>query len=1107
MGEPDQGVRRGRGRPPHGELIVPKGCMKQRLLILVFAARCVAGIPPYFEPNVGQSHPSVQFLSRGVYLGSNKAAIHVGDETPMVMTLTGARASVRAEGLDLQPGVTSYFLGNDHSKWRSGVPHYARVLYRNVYPGIDVVYYHNAEGRLEYDFVVSPGADPGAIQLSYNRPVRMDSHGDLLIAGVRQKRPRVFQDGREIACDYLVRGARQVRFLLAKYDHSRPLTVDPVLVYSTYLGGPGYDYGQGIAVDASGSAYITGLSRAPSQPGLDPFQQPEGLNYNAYVIKLAPGGNGLIYYVFIGDQFEDGYAIAIDATGAALITGETRSLNFPTKNPFQAMYGGGFNDGFVTKVSPDGLSLVFSSYIGGPNYDIGTGIAVDPTGNAYVSVQTERSSLPTNSDAFQRTESSTGYHPYVFKLSQAGSITWGTYVAGSGDEIGMFGITVDNSGHAFLAGATDSEDFPTTEQAFQRTLPAVGSQPTSAFISKLEADGTGLVYSTFLGGGSGSGAQFVAIDSSGNAYVGGTVFGQDFPTKNAIQTTYAGGDQDGFVAELTPGGDALVFSTFLGGSNDEWGCCAVAIGPNGAIYVGGHTTSPDFPVKNSLQPFKAQGTLQSGQGFFAQFNPGGSLLFSSFLGGSTDTWVAGIATDASGAIYLTGQTSDTDFPVLNPYQKTNGGLTDIFITKVAPDTLPPSPFSATPIVLPAQFVVGGAAPATQTISVTSAPQGQAFTATVDAKWLSVSSSSPVTPATLTVSIDASGLAPGPYTGTVHIDPETAVAVNLSVFNPPPVVNSVSPPSIAPGSNDTTVTIAGSGFVSGAALEFADLLSPFPTTFVNSSTLTAVVTKSWEVMPASFLLVVVNPQSLPSQAFSLTIGTLAPSLQAVTNGASFAAGTVAPGEIATIFGGNLTSSTDIQLVSSLPLPAKYLNVSVIVNGAAAPLFAIDNVNGQQQINFQVPWEVAGGSSASIVVTSDGVSSAPLVVPVSTPQPGIFAYSAGGQSFGAILHANFQLADAAHPAKAGETVLIYCTGLGAVSSPPEDGAVGNGQSTKATATVTIGGVNATVSFSGLAPGFVGLYQVNAEVPMGVGSGNQSVVLSIAADSSNLVLLPVQ
>lgn len=988
------------------------------------------------------------------------------------------------------------------------MPHYARVRYRDVYPGIDVVYYHNPEGRVEYDFVVGPGADPSAIRLSYNRPVRTDSKGDLLIAGIRQERPRVYQGGREIACNYLMRGARQVRFALAKYDHSKPLIVDPVLVYSTYLGGPGISYGQGIAVDSSGSAYITGIARAPTEPGLDPFQQPAGLNYNAFVIKMAPEGNGLIYYVFIGAQYEDGNGIAVDASGAALITGETHSLNFPTQNPFQPMYGGGSADGFVTKVSPDGLTLVYSSYIGGPNYDAGTGIAVDPSGNAYVAVQTVDSSLPTNSNAFQRTESGNGYHPYVLKLSSEGSIAWGTYLAGSGNEIGLYNIAVDNSGHAFLAGATNSEDFPTTSGAFQTTLPALGSDSFSAFVSKLEADGTGLVYSTFFGGQSSIGGQGLAIDTNGSAYIGGTVFGPGFPVVNAIQTTYGGGDNDGFVAELNPGGDGLVFSTFLGGSNDEWGCCSVAIGPNGAIYVAGHTTSTNFPVKNSLQAFKAAATLSSGQGIFAQLNPGGSLVFSSFLGGSTDTWVADIAADSKGAMYMTGQTSDADFPVLNAYQKTNGGTTNIFVTKVAPDTLPPSAFSVTPIVVPAQFVIGGTAPATQTISVTSTPPGQAFTATVNATWLSVSSNSPVTPAVLTVSIDPSGLGPGPYAGTVSIDQQTGVSasVNLSVFNAAPVVTSVSPAAIAPGSNDTTVTITGSGFVSGSIVEFANLASPFPTTFVNSGTLTAVVSKGFLGAPATLLLVVVNPQSLPSQQFSLTIGTLPPSLQAVTNGASFAAGTVAPGEIATIFGGNLTSSTGIQLVSSLPLPAKYLNVSVVVNGSAAPLFAVDNVNGQQQINFQVPWEVDGGTIASIVVANNGTSSAALLVPVSAAQPGIFNYSAGGQSFGAILHANFQLADLAHPATAGETVLIYCTGLGAVLSAPGDGAAGNGQSTKATPTVTIGGVNATVSFSGLAPGFVGLYQVNAEVPADLAPGNQAAVLTVGRASSNSVLLPV-
>ena len=885
------------------------------------------------------------------------------------------------------------------------------------------------------------------------------------------------------------------------------MTIDPVLAYSTYLGGPGYDYGNAIAVDASGSAYITGTSHAPSQPGLDPFQQPAGQSYSAYVVKLSPAGNGLVYYIFIGGNiYESGNAIALDSTGAVVIAGDTKSLNFPTHNAVQPTYGGGSQDGFVTKVSPDGLSLVFSSYLGGPSYDTGTGIGVDPTGNAYVSLRTESSGLPTNPNAFQTTVRGSS-NPYVTKLSPAGGFVWGTYVGGSGGEAGAFGLAVDISGHVFIVGGTASDDFPTTENAFQRTRPVPGSQIFSAFVSKLQPDGTGLVYSTFLGGSSGAQASSVAIGADGSAYIGGYVFGTGFPTKNAIQTTFGGGVNDGFLTQLTPGGDGLVFSTFLGGSHDEWGCCEVASGPGGAIYVAGRTTSPDFPVKNSLQPFKAAGGLTTGQGFFAQFNPGGSLVFSSFLGGSTDAWIEGLAVDSFGAMYMTGYTSDTDFPVLNPYQATNGGLSDIFVTKVTPDTLPPSPFSVAPVVLPVQFVIGGPAPVSQTISVTSNPSGKTFTATVDANWLSVSSSATLTPATLAVAINPSGLAPGPYRGTIHIDPQTTVPVNLTVFNPAPIVTSVSPAAIPPGSNDTTVTITGSGFTSGSIVEFANQLGPFPATFLNSTTLQAVVSKELATTPATYTLVVVNPQSLPSQPFQLTIGTLPPLVQSLTNAASFATGSIAPGAIATIFGSNLTSTTGVNSISSLPLPTTYLNISVMINGSAVPLFAVANVNDQQQINFQVPWEVPSGSTATVVVMSNGAASAPLFVPVSTAQPGIFAYSAGGQTFGAILHADYQLADTGHPVAAGETVLVYCTGLGGVSSPPVDGAAGNGQITIVAPTVMIGGLPATVTFSGLAPGFVGLDQVNVEVPAGIQSGNQPVVITMPGGSSNSVLLPVQ
>jgi uncharacterized protein (TIGR03437 family) len=226
-----------------------------------------------------------------------------------------------------------------------------------------------------------------------------------------------------------------------------------------------------------------------------------------------------------------------------------------------------------------------------------------------------------------------------------------------------------------------------------------------------------------------------------------------------------------------------------------------------------------------------------------------------------------------------------------------------------------------------------------------------------------------------------------------------------------------------------------------------------------------------------------------------------------NAASFAPGGLVPGGIATVFGTNLTSNTGINLTSSLPLPTAFLNNTVLINNHPVPLFAVDNVGGQQQINFQVPWEVASGPTATVVVENTGVASPAVVAPVLAARPGIFNYAVGGNTFGAILHSNFQLADTGNPAKPGENVLIYCTGLGAVSSPPPDGAAGNGEHTVRLPVVTIGGVSAMVSFSGLAPGFAGLYQINAEVPASLVSGNHPVVVMQAGAPSNSVLLPVE
>jgi uncharacterized protein (TIGR03437 family) len=317
------------------------------------------------------------------------------------------------------------------------------------------------------------------------------------------------------------------------------------------------------------------------------------------------------------------------------------------------------------------------------------------------------------------------------------------------------------------------------------------------------------------------------------------------------------------------------------------------------------------------------------------------------------------------------------------------------------------------------------------------------------------------------------------------------STNLTIFT------MTVPADDTPGDmNSWFVTLGGPGnLIPSAVLPQSQLFPPI---------------SSWDVNAQITVASGGNLASYPVTSItSCSLGGNLPSFTAsgIVNGASFAKGGIVPGEIATLFGTNLTSSTGINLTSGLPLMTTFLNVSVMVNDKAVPLFAVDDVNGQEQINFQVPWEVAGAPSANIAVMNNGTTSATVSVPVLAAQPGIINYSTGGENFGVILHANFQLADSAHPAVPRETVLIYCTGLGAVSSSPADGAAANGQSTVVMAKVTMGGVNAPVSFSGLAPGFVGLYQVNAEVPAGLASGNQPVVITIGGSASNSALLPIQ
>ncbi len=396
------------------------------------------------------------------------------DANPTVvrMRLDGANANPRAvEGVDELPGKVNYFNGANPKNWRTGIKTYARVRYQKIYPGVDLIYYGN-QRQLEYDFVVAPGANANAIKLSFEgtQGISINERGDLVLKAERgdifQHKPAIYQEVRgvrkAVAGAYVLKGKKAVGFQLGEYDRTKPLIIDPVLSYSTYLGGDS-DLGYGIAVDSSGSAYITGETSStffPTKPGA--YDTTFNGSIDAFVSKLDPTGSQLIYSTYIGGSGADwAYDIAIDSSGSAYIAGFASS-GFPvTPGAFQTSFGGGASDGFVAKLSAAGDSLVYSSYIGGTGDEVGNSIAVDSSGSAYVAGQTSSgANFPVTSGAFQTTGQG-GNDAFVLKVNTTGSaLLYSTFLGGADGESGR-GIAIDSSGNAFVTGSTFSTNFPT----------------------------------------------------------------------------------------------------------------------------------------------------------------------------------------------------------------------------------------------------------------------------------------------------------------------------------------------------------------------------------------------------------------------------------------------------------------------------------------------------------------------------------------------------------------------------------------------------------------------------------------------------------------------
>jgi hypothetical protein len=617
------------------------------------------------------------------------------------MKLVGANAAPRVIGAEEQPGKVHYFIGSDPAKWQTNVPTYAKVKYQGVYHGVDLVYYGN-QGRLEYDFVVAPGIDPNKIRLKLlgRGKLRVNEKGDLLLGSggeqVRFEKPVVYQelagDKKQVEGSYVLASANRVGFQLGEYDHSQPLVIDPVLSYSTYLGS-NIDDGVDIAVDASGNAYVTGFTYSTDFPTVNALQpalgSPNNIS-NAFVSKIDASGSALVYSTYLGGSGNGlngdfGFGIAVDASGNAYVTGFTHSTNFPTANALQSIFGGGGTDAFVTKINPSGSELVYSTYLGGSNRDSGSRIAVDASGNAYVTGFTQSTNFPTAS-ALQPALGGPGGSAFVTKINASGSaLVYSTYFGGSGSGLnGDFGvgIAVDASENAYVTGGTYSTNFPTVN-ALQPTLGGF----LNAFVTKINQSGSALVYSTYLGGSIGEYGNCVAVDTSGNAYVTGFTHSTNFPTANALQSTFGGGDTDAFVTKINKSGSALVYSTYLGGSKADSGNC-IAADTSGNAYITGSTQSTDFPTVHALQPALAGPAVSA---FVTKINASGSaLVYSTYLGGSGGDNSNGIAVDASGNAYVTGGTQSTNFPTASALQSTLRGAENIFVAKISSDNIPPT---------------------------------------------------------------------------------------------------------------------------------------------------------------------------------------------------------------------------------------------------------------------------------------------------------------------------------------------------------------------------------------------------------------------------------
>jgi hypothetical protein len=653
-------------------------------------------VPLFFEPNIGQFSSSAEFAAcfghnrlwidaTGITFSfPSKGISSLSDDQkdsvkgPARMTFVDANRFSTMRGENPLEGRLNYFFGNDPSKWHSGVPTYGSIVAESVYPGVDLTCY-GIRDHLEYDFVVAAGVDPSAIRMKFDgfQQESVDSSGALILRGagqeVRQDRPVAYQirDGSRTVVDaaFSLSPEGTASFKLGDYDPLLELVIDPVLTYSTYLGGIDADLGRAIFVNQTGAAYICGDSRSSD------FTHGTPTNSDVFIGQVTPNGGVFTYSFFGGSGDDTATGLAVDAAGNLYVSGTTRSVDYPKVN---SINGGvsGESDAFITKLNPSGEEFLYSTVFGGSGAESAVSLALDGGGNTYVAGKTTSADFPAV-NAFQPAFGGGDSDAFIAKILPDGSnFVYSSYLGGSENEIGLdrTSIVLDTDENLYLTGDTRSADFPTKDPL--QAAKNGNSSTTDAFVSVINAAGSDLVFSSYLGGAEDDSGLGIAIDTTKSVYIAGKTNSTSFTGSNV--TRPAANGSDAFVAKLVPDGSTYSYLTFFGGSGDEV-ANAIAVDSDGSAAITG-SAGAGLVTLNAIQTY----FTGNRDVFVARLGPTGAVNFSTYLGGSEDDSGLGVAVQG-GSIYVTGFTGSIDYPTSNVVRRQNAGLTDVFVSKVDPD--------------------------------------------------------------------------------------------------------------------------------------------------------------------------------------------------------------------------------------------------------------------------------------------------------------------------------------------------------------------------------------------------------------------------------------